>query len=187
MGIIKRDGYNKMEYSFTCFGHENITAMHKTTLEFTKDERLSLNGDCIVGVKADFSLLQLKNFIKKLESNKVTIIIETLKNPRNFSSTINEDYNNKNRIEKNNNFKKSIAENKIKGNITNKKIIEKIDVEINPEFSSDNEMVIRKTNFVSERTLAIKAGRAAFELNKDLIDFLKAKENRIKVRILDRQ
>ena len=53
-----------MRYSFTCYGHENIASKHKTTLEFTKDKELGLEGDCIVGVKADFSLLQLKKFIK---------------------------------------------------------------------------------------------------------------------------
>lgn len=66
-----------MEYSFTCYGHENITCKHKTTLEFTKDDDLSLKGDCIIGVKADFSLVQLKNFIKSLgNNNKITITIK---------------------------------------------------------------------------------------------------------------
>ena len=69
-----------MEYSFNCYGHENITARHKTTLEFTKDRDLSLKGDCIIGVKADFSLPQLKNFIKSIDNNKITIIIETMNN-----------------------------------------------------------------------------------------------------------
>ncbi len=164
-----------MEYLFTCFGHENITARHKTTLEFTKEEELSLKGDCIIGVKADFSLAQLKSFIKSLKNNrKITIIIET----------INEDYNNRNyNEEKNNNLKKNIVEDKIKINIANKKIIEKINAEINPNFNSNKEMVIRKTDFISERTLAIKADKAAFGLNKDLIDFLKGKGNNIKVKI----
>ncbi len=46
----------KMEYSFTAWGHENITANHKRTLEFTKDNELSLEGDCILGVSANFSI-----------------------------------------------------------------------------------------------------------------------------------
>jgi len=41
-------------------------------------------------------------------------------------------------------------------------------------------MVIRKTDFISERTLAINADKAAFELNADLIRFLKEK-NRVRV------
>lgn len=121
--------------------------MHKTTLEFTKDEELSLNGDCIVGVKADFSLPQLKNFIKSLKgNNKVTIRIET----------INEEHN---------------------------KAIENINAEINPSFNSDKEIVIRKTCFISERTFAIKADKAAFELNKGLIRFLSVNRGNILVTI----
>ena len=30
-----------MKYSFTCYGHKNITAKHKTTLEFTKDSEFT--------------------------------------------------------------------------------------------------------------------------------------------------
>jgi len=75
-----------MKYSFSCYGHENIIAKHKTTLEFTKDSELSLKGDCIVGVKADFSLQQLKKFIKKLNNNKIAIIIKTMNNINNNSN-----------------------------------------------------------------------------------------------------
>jgi len=124
-----------MEYKFTAYGHPNITAKHKTTLEFTKDKELTLKGDCIVGVKADFSLLLLKKFIKSLKSKKIKIIIE-LKNKN------------------------------------NKKIKEEIEAEINPGFNSDREMVIRKSDFVSKRTLGIKANKGAFELNRRFIDQL---------------
>jgi len=123
-----------MEYSFTCYGHKNITSKHKTTLEFTKDNEMGLEGDCIIGIKADFSLLQLKKFIKTLNNNKITIIIETINNDSNKN-----------------------------------KIIEKINAKINPKFNSDKDIVIRKSDFIDERTLAIKADKAAFELDKDLI------------------
>jgi|TARA_Y100000310_G_C20700927_1_gene829812 hypothetical protein len=138
-----------MKYSFTCYGHENITSKHKTTLEFTKDKDLRLDGDCIVGVRADFNLEKIKRFIKKLNNNKTTIIIKTMDNKT----------------------------NKIKNN----KIIEKINAEINPGFNSGKEMVIRKTDFVSERTFAIKSDKAAFELNNDLIVFLKKKMSKVRV------
>lgn len=155
-----------MKYSFTCYGHENITAKHKATLEFTKDKDLRLEGDCIVGVRADFSLLQLKKFIKTLKNNnKVIITIKPIKNSNN-TKTID----NKNKIENN------IEKNKIKN-----EIIEKINAEINPNFNSDKEMVIRKSDFVSERTFAIKADKAAFELNNGLVGFLREKGNKIRV------
>ena len=136
-----------MEYSFNCYGHENITARHKTTLEFTKDRDLSLKGDCIIGVKADFSLPQLKNFIKSIDNNKITIIIETMNN-----------------INKKNN-----------------KIIEKINAEINPCFNSDKDIVIRKSDFRDERTLAVKADKAACELSRELIKNIIGNKQKISI------
>ena len=132
-----------MFYKFNAYGHPNILATHKTTLEFTKDKEVTLKGDCIVGVKADFDLDELNNFIKKAKNDKITIKIST----------------------------------------SNNKFQETINAETNPNFGNDKELVIRKTDFVSERTFAIKADKAAFELNKDLIRFLKQKESKITVTI----
>ncbi len=39
---------------FSAYGHRNVLASHRTTLEFTQEEHLTLRGDCILGVKADF-------------------------------------------------------------------------------------------------------------------------------------
>jgi uncharacterized protein len=144
-----------MEYSFTCHGHKNITAKHKTTLEFTKEYELSLRGDCIVGVKADFSIIQLKDFIKKIRNNQVTITIKPA--------------------------------NPLKNKKNDDKIVEMIDAEINPLFNSDKEIVIRKTEFISERTFAIRANKAAFELNTALISFLKENENIAEVSIAEKK
>ena len=151
-----------MKYSFTCYGHDNITAKHKTTLEFTKDKDIELEGDCIVGVRADFSLVQLKKFIKSLGNNKkITIIIKTMNNS----------CNNKN------------INNIIKDKDDNNKIIEKIRAEINPNFNSDKEMVIRKTDFISERTFATRADKAAFEFSERLVNILKSSESMLTVSI----
>ena len=49
--------------SFFCFGHKNILAKHRNTLEFTKDKDLTLNGDCIVGVNANFDLKEINHLI----------------------------------------------------------------------------------------------------------------------------
>src|SRR3989339_1510181 len=145
-----------MKYSFSCYGHENITARHK-----------------------------IKQFIKKLSNNKITITIETILNSNkkviNNKNTINRNNNEKNNINnsiKNNNNKNIINNGK---DTENTKIIEKINAEINPGFNSNEEMVIRKTDFISERTFAIRADKAAFELSRVLISFLKAKKSRIKV------
>jgi len=62
-----------MQYTFSIYGHENILSTHKKTFEFTKESELTKNGDCIVGVKADFELEKLKPFLK---FDKVKITIE---------------------------------------------------------------------------------------------------------------
>ena len=67
------------------------------------------------------------------------------------------------------------------------KIKEKIFAEINPNFNSDKEFVIRKSDFVSERTFAINSSKSAFELNRQLINFLKEKKNRIMVVVENRE
>ena len=132
-----------MEYSFECNGHSNIRAKHRTTLEFTKDTEVSVEGDCIVGVRADFELSKIMEFLKTSRNKKIAIIIQTISK--------------------------------------NRKIQDKIIAEINPDFSSNKELVIRKTDFISERTFAIKSNKAAFELNRDLAEFLKEEKNKIKV------
>lgn len=47
------------------YGHENITAKHKTTLEVTRDRELTPRGDCIVGVRADKSVKDLNQELKR--------------------------------------------------------------------------------------------------------------------------
>ena len=60
---------------FHAWGHPNIKAAHKTTIEFTKADYVTLEGDCIVGIKADFDAAQLKRFVKQHKA--VQIIIKT--------------------------------------------------------------------------------------------------------------
>ena len=60
------------EYSFGISGHENVLAVHRKTLEFTRDGCLTPGGDCIAGIKAGFSAERLKRF---LGMKKVRIVI----------------------------------------------------------------------------------------------------------------
>ena len=85
-----------MQYKFNAHGHKNILAAHKTTLEFTKDAEVSLKGDCIAGINADFELDKIKNFIEKLKNNKISITISNGKIHETIFATINQnfDYNN---------------------------------------------------------------------------------------------
>jgi hypothetical protein len=49
-----------------CRGHRNITARHRTTFEVTREEHLSLQGDCIIGVGADKGPADLGNNFRKV-------------------------------------------------------------------------------------------------------------------------
>ena len=76
-----------MEYFFYCFGHENIRATHHKTLEFTKDTELTPGGTCIVGVKADFILHDLKSL-----SGPVKIVLEAGDFLDTFTAIINPEF-----------------------------------------------------------------------------------------------
>ncbi len=63
----------------TAFGHRNVEAKHKTTLEITKEKELSIRGDCIVAVSANKGLPDLKlEFRESLrkENARLTILID---------------------------------------------------------------------------------------------------------------
>jgi hypothetical protein len=61
------------------YGHQNIQATHKTTLEFTKDTHLSKKGNCIIAVSANKALADLSPEFKaemRKPNAKLTILIE---------------------------------------------------------------------------------------------------------------
>lgn len=58
---------------FTATGHENIRAIHNTTIEFTKHSQLTLQGDCIVAVNANFESKQLKELVQTCNKIKIKI------------------------------------------------------------------------------------------------------------------
>ena len=58
---------------FRAWGHPNIKATHKTTLEFTKENYVSPEGDCIIGINADFNTDELKQFARKHKNAKIKI------------------------------------------------------------------------------------------------------------------
>lgn len=128
-----------MQYSFTAWGHESITAKHKRTIEFTKDSELSLEGDCILGVNANFSVYDLKELIKE--------------------------------------------ETNLKMVITAGDISDEVVFEANQNFNDEREIVIRRGDFASDRTLGIKADKACADLKKELVEKLRNPEQRVDVLI----
>ncbi len=58
------------------FGHQNVRATHRATLEFTKDKHLSQTGDCIIAVNADKALVELSGVFKdKLRALNAKLLI----------------------------------------------------------------------------------------------------------------
>lgn len=117
------------DYSFSINGHKNVLSTHKKTIEFTKDSELTKNGDCILGVNADFELKQIQGLLG-CERVRITIEVDSV------SDTITA--------------------------VPNKK------------FGSNHEMVIRIGEFDSERTFAVRADKAASDLNRALVAALKS-------------
>ncbi|MBU0615693.1 MAG: DUF371 domain-containing protein [Nanoarchaeota archaeon] len=124
-------------YSFSCFGHSNITSKHKNTFEFTKDDEIGKVADCIVGVKADYDLGELKEFLK--------------------------------------------GKDKIKIRITAGGLIEEVNCGVNPNFDDEREIVVRRSDFSSKRTLGLRADKVSKDFSRQFVS--KLKEGKIQVKI----
>lgn len=69
----------EIEEIIFAYGHRNIQATHKSTLEITKEAELSKKGDCIIAVSADKALADLSLEFKenlRRENAKLTVLIE---------------------------------------------------------------------------------------------------------------
>ncbi|MHA1797424.1 MAG: DUF371 domain-containing protein [Candidatus Helarchaeota archaeon] len=64
--------------SFYANGHANISGKHKTTIEFTKERHVTSKGDCIIGINATKSLLDLNPKLKNLirSKRKITCLLQ---------------------------------------------------------------------------------------------------------------
>ncbi len=126
------------------YGHKNVLATHRTTLEFTMDPHLSKKGDCIVVVAADKALIDLSSEFKEklLEPNaKLTITIE--------------------------------ADGKI----------EQVNARGSPHLilTHTKDMVVRRSDYACNRTLAVHADKAALDLSRALVKKLKNPEQKVKI------
>jgi hypothetical protein len=124
-------------------GHPNISAKHKTTLEFTKAKTLSKRGNCIVVIKCEKACKDLPEEFKTLlrKGKKLHIIIEC----------------------------EGLRDELIaQGH-------EKL------ELSSEEDIVIRKSDFIDARTLAIRANKAACDLRRELVEKLKNNNTKVKI------
>ena len=126
------------------YGHENIKATHKTTLEITKDCRVSSEGDCIIVVAADKALADLNPEFKeslRKSNTKLTILIEAGETDERLTA---------------------------------------YGCEQLPLFSS-SDLVVRKSDYVCSRTLAVHADKAAIDLSRELVEKLKNPKQKVKI------
>lgn len=124
-----------MEFAIKFYGHENVRATHKTTLEITKEEHLTPKGDCIIGVRASASVKDLPEELKKKvwEGGKLEFILEVSKERFTFYAFGHREL----------------------------------------ALSHPLDIVIRKSSFLSDRTLAIKSTAAAIDIPRDIVNLLK--------------
>jgi len=129
-----------------CYGHKNVKATHRSTLEITKENYLTPRGDCIICVKANKGLKELSDEIK-----------EALKSGK-----------------------------KVKIRITADDIVDEVEAVGDERLTFENEisMVVRKSEYVDGRTLAIRANKAARDIKRELVEKLKNPEQGVVVEII---
>jgi len=126
------------------YGHENILATHKSTLEFTRDTRLSKNGDCIIAVGADKALADLSTEFRenlRKPNAEFTVIIEA-----------------------------GGVSAQVKAHGSPQLIL-----------THQTEAVIRKSAFISDRTLAVHADKAAADLSRKLVEKTQNPKQKVKI------
>ncbi|MFB5614615.1 MAG: DUF371 domain-containing protein [Candidatus Nitrosomaritimum yanchengensis] len=124
-----------MRFEIEFSGHENIRSNHKRTIEITKESELTLQGDCIIGVNANYSCSDLPDALK-----------EKLQDPTS-------------RVE----FSIKVQEHEffVKGKGHEDLIL-----------SHPEDIVIRKSDFVCPRTLAVKCDKASDLLPREMVRLL---------------
>lgn len=70
-----------MNFKIKAKGHKNVLSKHKSTFEITKDEDLSLSGDCIIGLGIDKCMLDFSEDFKEKLANDDTKVTLKLKSP----------------------------------------------------------------------------------------------------------
>ena len=70
-----------MEFKIKSKGHKNVSSLHKSTFEITKDVEIGPTADCIIGVDMDDSMLDFPQEFKDKIANSNTKILVLLDTP----------------------------------------------------------------------------------------------------------
>jgi len=126
-----------MKDEIVAWGHPNITAKHRTTLEITRESELTVRGDCIIGVKADKAICdideRIKNWLKLGYAIKIEIVLPQYGLKDSLSA---------------------FGSSKM-------------------TFKHRTDIVVRRSDFVCDRTLAIKADKAAKDIDREIVKLLR--------------
>ncbi|WP_054854282.1 DUF371 domain-containing protein [Vulcanisaeta distributa] len=119
------------------WGHVNVRARHRTTIEVTKDDYLTpRGGDCIIGIKANKGLLDISPELKEVIRKDGSIVIAIF---------VVDDY-----------FDYVIGMGSSRLTLSN-----------------GSRLIIRRSGYIDDATLMIRANKAAIDLDRRLIDRLK--------------
>lgn len=70
----------------TFYGHPNVQSLHSKTVEITKEEHLTLRGDCIIGVRANKACTSLDETLRhRLASSDSMVRIEIMVGSESFT------------------------------------------------------------------------------------------------------
>ena len=127
-----------MKYTFNAYGHPNMRGQHRNTLEFIKEKELSVNGDCIIGIGADFKYSEIK---------------------------------------------KLLCYGKLRMTLAVGKFSDVVEFEVNKNFGSKSEIVLRLGDFESERTLGFQATKSSKMLFRKLMGAMQKLDVRMKVEL----
>jgi len=134
----------RIEEVVLALGHPNIQALHRSTIEITKEKRLTRSGDCVIAVSADKSVSDLRtNFRDALQNEgvKLSMLIEA---GGVFDSVMA--YGSQSLVLK-----------------------------------DPQDLVLRKSNYICSRTLAVCADKAALDLSRNLVEQLKKPARKVKI------
>ena len=72
-----------MHFEIPFYGHENIRSLHQKTIEITTEPELTLQGDCIIGVRANCGCNdipeKMKNLLRTTKSDVLfTVIVKDI-------------------------------------------------------------------------------------------------------------
>jgi hypothetical protein len=126
------------------YGHKNIKATHESTLEITREAKLSKKGNCIIAVSASKAVTDLFSEFKenlRKEDARMIMLIEA------------------------------------------GEVVEAVNAFGSPQLilTDPTDMVVRKSSYICNRTLAIQADKAAFDLSRKLVLKLRNPKQKVKI------